>query len=70
MIDVRYYVDRHGQRPFQRWFEDLDGYAAARVGRSLSRLANGNTSNVRSVGEGVSELKIDFGPGYRIYFGW
>ncbi len=35
----------------------------------LSRLANGNVSNVKAVGGGVSELKIDFGPGYRVYFG-
>jgi putative addiction module killer protein len=35
----------------------------------LRRLAYGNVSNVKSVGEGVSELKIDFGPGYRVYFG-
>ncbi|MEI9887925.1 MAG: type II toxin-antitoxin system RelE/ParE family toxin [Rhizomicrobium sp.] len=44
--------------------------AALSVDRSLSRLAEGNTSNVKSVGAGVHELKIDFGPGYRVYFGW
>ena len=69
MFDVRHYVDQNGRRPFQRWFDDLDGFAAARIGRSLSRLSNGNTSNVRAVGEGVCELKVDFGPGYRVYFG-
>jgi putative addiction module killer protein len=36
----------------------------------LARLEAGNTSNVKSVGEGVNELKVDFGPGYRVYFGW
>ena len=36
---------------------------------ALRRLAYGNISNVKSVGQGVSELKIDFGPGYRVYFG-
>jgi putative addiction module killer protein len=40
-----------------------------RVERALLRLANGNVSNVKSVGAGVSELKMDFGPGYRAYFG-
>ena len=40
------------------------------VGTALTRLEAGNTSNVKAVGEGVSELKVDFGPGYRVYFGW
>jgi len=44
--------------------------AASKVVTALTRLEKGNTSNVKSVGEGVSELKIDFGPGYRVYFGW
>lgn len=43
--------------------------AHARVTRHLTRLEVGNTSNVKSVGEGVNELKVDFGPGYRVYFG-
>ncbi|HEY0105113.1 MAG TPA: type II toxin-antitoxin system RelE/ParE family toxin [Rhizomicrobium sp.] len=70
MIEARHYVDGAGRCPFQRWLESLDGFASARITRSLSRLANGNMSNVRAVGEGVSELKVDFGPGYRVYFGW
>jgi putative addiction module killer protein len=36
----------------------------------LARLEAGNTSNVKAVGEGVNELRVDFGPGYRVYFGW
>lgn len=69
MIELREYVDPGGRKPFRRWFDDLDGYAAARVGKALSRLAAGNTSNARVLTGGVSELKIDFGPGYRVYFG-
>lgn len=48
----------------------LTGFAAARVSVALNRLSQGNTSNVKPVGAGVNELKINFGPGYRIYFGW
>jgi putative addiction module killer protein len=47
----------------------LNAVAAARVTVALTRLGQGNFSNVKSVGAGVYELKIDFGPGYRIYFG-
>jgi putative addiction module killer protein len=47
----------------------LNATAAARVTVALTRLSQGNFSNVEGVGAGVYELKIDFGPGYRIYFG-
>lgn len=63
------YQDEQGRSPFGRWFARLNAQAAARVGRVLYRLAEGNTSNVKAVGRGVSEYKLDFGPGYRIYFG-
>lgn len=58
-----------GRSPYGTWFDALDGRAAAKVAIAVTRLANGNTSNVKSVDEGVSELKIDYGPGYRVYFG-
>jgi putative addiction module killer protein len=60
---------REGSSLFQEWFDDLDSIAASKVTTALYRLQYGNFSNVRSVGSGVSEYKIDFGPGYRIYFG-
>jgi putative addiction module killer protein len=47
----------------------LNAQAAAKVATALTRLAGGNFSNVKSVGSGLSEYKIDFGPGYRVYFG-
>ena len=47
----------------------LDPSPAAKVGIALTRMEQGNFSNGRSVGKGVWEYKIDFGPGYRIYFG-
>ena len=60
---------REGLSPFGRWFDDLDSIAASKVTAALYRLQYGNFSNVRSLGSGVSEYKIDFGPGYRVYFG-
>ena len=63
------YVDAFGVSPFSRWFEALDPVAAAKVAVSLSRIERGATSNVKGVGEGVLEFRIDFGPGYRVYFG-
>ena len=69
MIEVREYTDPHGRSPFQQWFEDLDARAAAKVTVALARLAQGNVSNVKGVGGGVLELRIDYGPGYRVYFG-
>lgn len=69
MIAVREYTDPHGRSPFQQWFEDLDARAAAKVTVALTRLAQGNVSNVKGVGGGVLELRIDYGPGYRVYFG-
>jgi putative addiction module killer protein len=58
-----------GISPFGRWFTTLNAPAAAKATTALYRLEQGHRSNVRSVGKGVLEYKIDFGPGYRIYFG-
>ncbi len=63
------YLDEDGRSPFGMWRADLNAIARAKVTTALRRLAYGNISNVKGVGQGVSELKIDFGPGYRVYFG-
>jgi putative addiction module killer protein len=68
-IKVVEYLDARGQSPFARWFDDLNAEAAARVTTALYRMGQGNFSNVKGVGGGVFEYRIDFGPGYRIYFG-
>jgi putative addiction module killer protein len=60
-------VTRHN--PFKDWFLALDTQAAAKINVALIRLAQGNFSNVKGVGGGVLEFRVDFGPGYRIYFG-
>jgi putative addiction module killer protein len=69
MPDIRYYISSDGRRPFAEWFADLASIARAKVTRAIARLEQGNFSNVKSVGEGVLEYRIDFGPGYRVYFG-
>lgn len=55
--------------PFEKWFDKLNSHAAAKIAMALYRLEQGHSSNIKSVGKGVSEYKIDYGPGYRIYFG-
>jgi putative addiction module killer protein len=69
MPEIRYYVAADGREPFARWFQGLEAVARAKVTRAVVCLEQGNFSNVKSVGEGVFEYRIDFGPGYRIYFG-
>ena len=54
---------------YARWLDGLrDIHARARVLVRIERLAEGNAGDVRSVGEGVSEMRIDYGPGYRVYY--
>jgi putative addiction module killer protein len=69
MIAVREYLDAAGKNEYRTWFDGLDVVAATKVAVALERIAQGNKSSIESVGEGVSEYKIDWGPGYRIYFG-
>jgi putative addiction module killer protein len=70
MIQVEEFVTDEDVSPFRRWFDALDDQAAAWIAVAIDRLGEGNTSNAKAVGEGVSELRINRGPGYRIYFGW
>jgi len=68
-IRLREYLDAEGRSAHAKWFDSLNAAAAAKVAAALYQLAAGNFSNVKGVGAGVFERKIDFGPGYRIYFG-
>ena len=56
---------------YAQWIDNLrDLQARARVQVRIERLVAGNPGDVRAVGEGVSELRIDYGPGYRVYYKW
>lgn len=68
-IRVQEYVDAEGVSPFADWFDNLDPTAAAKVTLAITRLSRGAVGNVKGVGEGVLEFRIDWGPGYRVYFG-
>src|SRR5437867_6286384 len=69
MATIREYVDASGRSSFAKWFESLNSVAAAKVTTALIRMEQGNFSNTKGVGAGVYECRIDFGPGYRVYFG-
>lgn len=68
-IEVVEYETEEGHCPFADWFSELDGRTAARVRAVIARMETGNFSEVKPVGEGVAERRIDFGPGYRLDFG-
>lgn len=68
-VEIVEYIEASGKSPFSRWFDRLDAVVAARLTAALARLALGSWSHVRSVGDGVHELRIDVGPGYRVYLG-
>ncbi len=68
MIELEQYIDRNGRNPFERWYESLEPSTRARVVAALDRLSHGSLA-AKGVGLGVMELRLDFGPGYRIYFG-
>jgi len=68
-VEIREYRDPGGQSPFGDWRSRLDTAARRKISVLLYRLGLGNFSNVKGVGSGVFESKINFGPGYRVYFG-
>jgi len=71
LIEIQYYRDPNGRQPFIEWlFKSIqDRNTRNRVERRLKRLEDGNFGDCQSVGGGVFELRLHFGPGYRIYFG-
>ncbi|MGA2807041.1 MAG: type II toxin-antitoxin system RelE/ParE family toxin [Terracidiphilus sp.] len=69
VIEVREYVDAKGRSPYRDWLVKLDSGAIARIIAAVLRMESGNFSAAKGVGAGVSELRLDFGPGYRVYFG-
>ncbi|MDB5399693.1 MAG: addiction module killer protein [Rhodopila sp.] len=69
MPTLKEYVDDQDRSPFARWLNNLATPAALKVRTALARLEAGNISALKSVGGGVHEVRIDFGPGYRVYLG-
>ena len=68
--EVFVFQAKDGQAPFEEWLDDLnDKRAVARVLARLARVRQGNLGDCKPVGEGVAELRVDYGPGYRVYFG-
>lgn len=66
-IEIEVYEDASGARPFDRWFDHLPAAHAAKVTTAMIRIAGGARSGLKAVGSGVSEWKIEWGPGLRIY---
>jgi len=68
-MEIRHYTTMLGKKPFASWLDSLlDRRAQAKIAARLDRLAAGNLGDCKPVGQGVSELRIDYGPGYRVYF--
>ena len=69
MFELRHYTTADGVDVFAQWLDSLrDRQAQARVAARLVRLNNGNFGDCKPLGEGVWELRIDWGPGYRVYY--
>ncbi len=68
VIELHEYIDRHRRNAFERWYENLEDDTRARVAVTLDRLSRGSSAT-KGVGAGVMELRLYFGPGYRVYFG-
>ncbi|MEP7234525.1 MAG: type II toxin-antitoxin system RelE/ParE family toxin [Ignavibacteriota bacterium] len=68
MYEIKIYTKANGKSPFREWFNDLDRQTQIRVESRIDRLYLGNFGDSKAVGEGVQELRLHFGPGYRLYF--
>ena len=66
---LRIYSTESGKQPFNEWVKDLrDPPTVRRIQARLAGVIAGNLGDVKPVGDGVSELRIDYGPGYRLYY--
>ncbi|MGH9795913.1 MAG: type II toxin-antitoxin system RelE/ParE family toxin [Candidatus Acidiferrales bacterium] len=69
MIEIRHYVSRAGKDVFDDWLSQLpDARAQAKIASRINRLAVGNFGDCKALRHGLSELRIDWGPGYRVYY--
>ena len=69
MIRIEEYITEEGRSFFADWFDSLDAHAANKVNTYLTRIAQGNTSSLKPIKGTLQEVRIDWGPGYRVYVG-
>ena len=68
--EIQSYITEDGKNPFVDWLDSLrDIKAIARIDKRIKRVSLGNLGDCKSIGGGIYELRIDYGPGYRVYFG-
>lgn len=68
--DIEIYKQTDGKKPYEEWLNGLkDGMSRARIRARIDKVALGNFGDFKPVGDGVSELRFTFGPGYRVYYG-
>jgi len=68
-FEIKYYIDTKGEKPFKEWLDKLkDRNARAKIRVRIDRVRLGNIGDSRYIGQGVHELKINYGPGYRVYY--
>jgi putative addiction module killer protein len=67
-FEIREYVE-NGRSPYAEWFDGLEKVTAARVSTYIRRIAAGNFGAAKALQEGIFEVRMDFGPGYRVYYG-
>ncbi len=69
MIEVRHYLSRAGKDVFDVWLTQLaDPRAQAKIASRINRLAAGNFGDCKPLRQGLCELRVDWGPGYRVYY--
>lgn len=69
MVEIRLFETARGKIPFLEWRDELDKLTRSKIRTRIDRIALGSFGDSKSIGDGIFELRIDFGPGYRVYFG-
>src|SRR5579883_3093200 len=68
-VEIRHYITRSGKDAFDDWLSELsDNRTQAKIAARINRLAAGNFGGCKSLGQGLYELRIDWGPGFRVYY--
>jgi putative addiction module killer protein len=68
-LNLKEYIDARGHNHYREWVSDLDASVGARIDKSVLKMGNGLFTDIKPEGEGISALRVNFGPGYRVYFG-